>query len=147
MASTCIVGLLTPSSSKSLVSSRAGASGGTVKRFVSWSCSLLPSSNESGYQGISCSSALGPIARARFLGVLGVVGEEDTVVAEGSNANVDYKNDGVLGQEYKTQTRPCELYVCNLPTSCGIAELLEMLKPFGTVLSVEVRLASYCVSR
>lgn len=75
------------------------------------------------------------------------MGEEDTVVAEGSNTNLDYENDGVLVQEWKTRTRACELYVCNLPTSCGLAELLEMVKPFGTVLSIEVRLVSYCVNR
>lgn len=148
MASTCIVGLLTPSSSTSLVSSRAGGSGGTVKRCVSCSCSLFPSSNVFGYQGISCSSALGRITRARVSGVLGVVGEEDTVVAEGSNTNLDYENDGVLVQEWKTRTRACELYVCNLPTSCGLAELLEMVKPFGTVLSIEIsRNAETGVSR
>uniref|UniRef100_A0A5B7B925 RRM domain-containing protein n=1 Tax=Davidia involucrata TaxID=16924 RepID=A0A5B7B925_DAVIN len=33
---------------------------------------------------------------------------------------------------------PCELYVCNLPRSCGIAELLDIFKPYGTVQSVEV---------
>ncbi|KAE7999285.1 hypothetical protein FH972_003733 [Carpinus fangiana] len=148
MASTCIVGLLTPSSSTSLVSIRAGASGGTVKRFVSCSCSFFPSSNEFGYPRIQCSSALEPIARARVSGVLGVVSEAEAVVAKGSNGNVDYENDDVLEQEWKKQTRPCELYVCNLPTSCGIVELLEMLKPFGTVLSVEIsRNAETGVSR
>jgi hypothetical protein len=118
-----------------------------VKRFVSCSCSFFPSSNEFGYPRIPCSSALEPIARARVSGVLGVVSEAEAVVAKGSNGNVDYENDDVLEQEWKKQTKPCELYVCNLPTSCGIVELLEMLKPFGTVLSVEVRLASYCVNR
>lgn len=34
--------------------------------------------------------------------------------------------------------RPCELYVCNIPRSYDIAQLLEMFQPFGTVISVEV---------
>ncbi|WCJ22510.1 RNA-binding (RRM/RBD/RNP motifs) family protein [Euphorbia peplus] len=46
--------------------------------------------------------------------------------------------DGDLGGQLKKQPRPCELYVCNLPRSCDIPELVEMFKPFGTVLSVEV---------
>ncbi|EOA38378.1 hypothetical protein CARUB_v10009913mg [Capsella rubella] len=34
--------------------------------------------------------------------------------------------------------RPCELYVCNIPRSYDIGQLLEMFQPFGTVISVEV---------
>ncbi|CAN8310940.1 unnamed protein product [Cochlearia groenlandica] len=34
--------------------------------------------------------------------------------------------------------RPCELYVCNIPRSHDIAQLLDMFQPFGTVISVEV---------
>ncbi|KFK42499.1 hypothetical protein AALP_AA1G001400 [Arabis alpina] len=36
------------------------------------------------------------------------------------------------------KSRPCELYVCNIPRSYDIAQLLEMFQPFGTVISVEV---------
>lgn len=36
------------------------------------------------------------------------------------------------------QLKPCELYVCNLPSGCDISQLLEIFKPFGTVQSVEV---------
>lgn len=43
-------------------------------------------------------------------------------------------------EEPRSRARPCELYVCNLPRSFDISELLEMFKPFGTVLSVEVPL-------
>lgn len=53
---------------------------------------------------------------------------EDDVQSEGSDSN----------QEVKKQARPCELYVCNLPRSCDIAELVAMFKPFGTVLAAEV---------
>ncbi|PSS11656.1 RNA recognition motif domain protein [Actinidia chinensis var. chinensis] len=34
--------------------------------------------------------------------------------------------------------RPCELYVCNLPRSFGISELLDLFKQYGTVQAVEV---------
>ncbi|GFY90172.1 RNA-binding (RRM/RBD/RNP motifs) family protein [Actinidia rufa] len=34
--------------------------------------------------------------------------------------------------------RPCELYVCNLPRSFGISELLDMFKQYGPVQAVEV---------
>ncbi|KAA8516225.1 hypothetical protein F0562_019404 [Nyssa sinensis] len=42
------------------------------------------------------------------------------------------------GWASKNPIRPCELYVCNLPRSCGISELLDIFKPYGTVQSVEV---------
>jgi hypothetical protein len=35
--------------------------------------------------------------------------------------------------------RPRELFVCNLPRRCGVDDLLELFRPHGTVLSVEVR--------
>ena len=60
--------------------------------------------------------------------VTGEVIEEDGVKSE----------DSVSNQEVKNQARPCELYVCNLPRSCDIAELVEMFKPYGTVLAAEV---------
>ena len=37
--------------------------------------------------------------------------------------------------------RPCELYVCNLPRSFGISELLDMFKQYGPVQAVEVCLS------
>ncbi|KAG0494873.1 hypothetical protein HPP92_005867 [Vanilla planifolia] len=47
---------------------------------------------------------------------------------------------GISGasDELKRRVRPCELYVCNLPRSYGISDLLELFKPYGTVHSVEV---------
>lgn len=54
------------------------------------------------------------------------------------------KEDGVTGEETEAEPvvmkkpRPCELYVCNIPRSYDIAQLLEMFQPFGTVISVEV---------
>lgn len=65
--------------------------------------------------------------------VAGINGQD---VAEENNCNEE--NDEVFDEESKNKPRPCELYVCNLPRSCDIPELLEMFKPFGTVISVEV---------
>ncbi|KAL6658790.1 hypothetical protein ACP70R_002830 [Stipagrostis hirtigluma subsp. patula] len=35
--------------------------------------------------------------------------------------------------------RPRELFVCNLPRRCGVDDLLELFRPHGTVLSVEIK--------
>ncbi|PON75532.1 Splicing factor-like protein [Parasponia andersonii] len=48
------------------------------------------------------------------------------------------RNDDVSTPEWKTRSGPCELYVCNLPRSCDIPDLVEIFKPFGTIFSVEV---------
>ncbi|CAA7056227.1 unnamed protein product [Microthlaspi erraticum] len=50
------------------------------------------------------------------------------------------KGDGETGEEpvVTKKPRPCELYVCNIPRSYDIAQLLDMFQPFGTVISVEV---------
>lgn len=64
------------------------------------------------------------------------------VTEEFNNEEHTNEKGDLLGGGLKGQTRPCELYVCNLPRSCDISELLEMFKPFGTVLSVEVTLWS-----
>lgn len=39
----------------------------------------------------------------------------------------------------KARLRPYELYVCNLPRSTDISDLLDVFSPYGTVQSVEVR--------
>lgn len=65
-------------------------------------------------------------------------------VAEGINGeeSLDSQNDDVFGEEeverQKKLRTPCEVYVCNLPRSCDAAHLLDMFKPHGTILSVEV---------
>lgn len=67
--------------------------------------------------------------------------EEEKVVEEEEEVEVD----GETGEETEAEPvvmkkpRPCELYVCNIPRSYDIAQLLEMFQPFGTVISVEVR--------
>ncbi|KAK3024625.1 hypothetical protein RJ639_043953 [Escallonia herrerae] len=39
---------------------------------------------------------------------------------------------------FSNSTKPCQVYLCNLRRSCGISELNDLFKPFGTVQSVEV---------
>uniref|UniRef100_A0A1D1YQB8 Ribonucleoprotein, chloroplastic n=1 Tax=Anthurium amnicola TaxID=1678845 RepID=A0A1D1YQB8_9ARAE len=38
----------------------------------------------------------------------------------------------------RDMVRPIELYVCNLPRTCDISDLLDIFSPYGTVQSVEV---------
>jgi polyadenylate-binding protein len=70
----------------------------------------------------------------KFLAVLAVV-DKETVITEEINHVREKIDDFELK---KKQAKPCELYVCNLPRSSDIADLVEMFKPFGSVLSVEV---------
>lgn len=74
----------------------------------------------------------------RFRAVLAVVDEETVAVED----NVDENEEDIYASAQKStnRSRPCELYVCNLPRSYDIPELLEMFKPFGAIISVEVRL-------
>ncbi|KAM3698822.1 hypothetical protein ACJW31_06G215900 [Castanea mollissima] len=130
MASTSTWFSLTPLSTCLVQNNRAGA---TAKRFVSWS-------NEFCHPRLSWSYSVSvrPTSKARVSTVLSVVGEEKA----GSEENVvNSLHDGVLVQGWKqpqSSSRPCELYVCNLPRSCDIAELLDIFNPFGTVLAVEI---------
>ncbi|KAL0700493.1 hypothetical protein Bca4012_056615 [Brassica carinata] len=69
---------------------------------------------------------------------LSVLDEEKQVEEE------EAKGDGETGEETEAEPvvmkkpRPCELYVCNIPRSHDIPQLLDMFQPFGTVISVEV---------
>ncbi|XP_065860039.1 28 kDa ribonucleoprotein, chloroplastic [Euphorbia lathyris] len=105
-----------------------------------FSC-LLPSHSRE----ISLLSSLSPLQWSankgrRFFTLLAVVDEESLVSEEidGEQNAIESGDDDLARQLKKQQPRPCELYVCNLPRSCDIPELVEMFKPFGTVLSVEV---------
>ncbi|XP_034709871.1 29 kDa ribonucleoprotein A, chloroplastic isoform X2 [Vitis riparia] len=101
------------------------------KRYVS---SSLPSSIHFAHPKLSCSISIS-LSRTRFSTVVAVAAE-------------DINTDDSSPQESKSSVRPCELYVCNLPRSCGISELLSMFKPHGTVQSIEVcRNAETGVSR
>jgi polyadenylate-binding protein len=71
--------------------------------------------------------------------------EEEEVDEDGYEEQHEYErhNDDVSGEglEMDKQNRrpkPCELYVCNLPRSADIPDLMEMFKPHGTVFSVEI---------
>ncbi|KAG5036798.1 hypothetical protein JHK86_017638 [Glycine max] len=51
------------------------------------------------------------------------------------------RNDDVLEDEEERDKRlgkACEVYVCNLPRRCDATYLLDMFRPYGTILSVEV---------
>ncbi|XP_022959557.1 28 kDa ribonucleoprotein, chloroplastic [Cucurbita moschata] len=75
---------------------------------------------------------------ARFPVIFTVLDQEAAITAEVIEEDGVKSEDSVSNQEVKNLARPCELYVCNLPRSCDIAELVEMFKPFGTVLAAEV---------
>uniref|UniRef100_A0A6M2FA06 RRM domain-containing protein n=1 Tax=Populus davidiana TaxID=266767 RepID=A0A6M2FA06_9ROSI len=62
------------------------------------------------------------------------VEDKEPEIAEEIN-NVSQENGDF---ESEKQTKPCELYVCNLPRCSDIADLVEMFKSFGSVLSVEL---------
>lgn len=57
----------------------------------------------------------------------------------------EVKADRETGEETEAEPvvtkkpRPCELYVCNIPRSYDITQLLDMFQSFGTVISVEVK--------
>ncbi|XP_077248393.1 RNA-binding (RRM/RBD/RNP motifs) family protein [Tasmannia lanceolata] len=71
--------------------------------------------------------------------ILALVEEEPLAVAtEPLEEDESEYEEGGLSEALKLQLKPCELYVCNIPRSCDITELLELFKPFGTVQSVEV---------
>ncbi|CAH2039192.1 unnamed protein product [Thlaspi arvense] len=66
--------------------------------------------------------------------------KEEKVKGEG-----DGEGDGEIGEEAEAEPvvmkkpRPCELYVCNIPRSHDIAQLLEMFQPFGIAKSSDWR--------
>ncbi|KAJ0968627.1 hypothetical protein J5N97_025544 [Dioscorea zingiberensis] len=62
---------------------------------------------------------------------------EEKVLAGDEKEEVDGGEEGI-SKEPKPWVRPCELYVCNLPRSCDVSQLLELFKPYGTVYAVEV---------
>lgn len=65
------------------------------------------------------------------------VAEEEEKVLVGNEKKGDGEEEGI-SEEPKPWVRPCELYVCNLPRSCDVSQLLELFKPYGTVYAVEV---------
>ncbi|THU55395.1 hypothetical protein C4D60_Mb11t06100 [Musa balbisiana] len=64
--------------------------------------------------------------------------EENAAVTTVVDEKLDDGADDGVPEEVKAPVRrPCELYVCNLPRSCDIPQLLDLFKPYGTVHSVE----------
>ncbi|EEF47060.1 31 kDa ribonucleoprotein, chloroplastic [Ricinus communis] len=106
--------------------------------FPKFSCFLQSHSRE--IPLLSSSSSLWPANKSkRVFAILALVNEESVVAEEvDREENENESEEDELGRQLKKQPRPCELYVCNLPRSCDIAELVELFKPYGTVISVEV---------
>lgn len=120
--------LSSPSSSSS--SSILSKSTSTVpKRYL---LSSTPSSIHFAHRKLSCPTSI-TLSTTRFYTVVAVATE-------------DINTYDSSPPESKTSVRPCELYICNLPRSYGISELLSMLEPHGTVQSIEVGVSS-CVFR
>ncbi|KDP28411.1 hypothetical protein JCGZ_14182 [Jatropha curcas] len=87
----------------------------------------------------SLSSLQWPPKGRRVLRTLAVVDEESVVAEEiDREENVNKSQNDYADSEWKKEPKPCELYVCNLPRSYDISELVEMFRPYGTVISVEV---------
>ncbi|KAI4328982.1 hypothetical protein L6164_021292 [Bauhinia variegata] len=146
----------TSPSSSSAVKTRAQFAASRA-RFVSYSVSLPSFDFAAANRHLLClgtiffgqrsisdpsSSFSGLSRKARICTALATV-DEDAVVATGVNGeeNVDRENDEVssrVEQEPKQLGTPCEIYVCNLPRSCDEKKILEMFRPYGTVVSVEV---------
>ncbi|TVU00723.1 hypothetical protein EJB05_53833 [Eragrostis curvula] len=57
--------------------------------------------------------------------------------ARGEDSGADAGED--LSGWKRKWPRPRELFVCNLPRRCGAEDLLELFRPHGTVLSVEIK--------
>ncbi|XP_043717357.1 33 kDa ribonucleoprotein, chloroplastic [Telopea speciosissima] len=80
-------------------------------------------------------SVLNPTGKTRSPGVQAVVDEEAVAAL---TPLMEENNEDSSSTDSKVRVRPCQLYVCNLPRSCDISDLLDMFKPYGTVQSVEV---------
>ncbi|XP_042480696.1 28 kDa ribonucleoprotein, chloroplastic [Macadamia integrifolia] len=80
-------------------------------------------------------SVLSSATKTRSPRVLAVVDEEAMAAA---TPVMEEDSRDSSSTDPKVRVRPCQLYVCNLPKSCDIPDLLDMFKPYGTVQSVEV---------
>ncbi|KMZ66740.1 RNA binding protein [Zostera marina] len=65
------------------------------------------------------------------------LGEDKIASSEHSSLGNVVKGDGKVSEAVKSKIKPGRLYVCNLPDSFDISDLLNLFKPFGTVLSLE----------
>ncbi|KAL8245142.1 hypothetical protein R6Q59_011400 [Mikania micrantha] len=80
---------------------------------------------------IQCSR--NPATKRRFFTVSALVEDEQQQYSSGPNG-YSLQEDSNFRNSFKQY----ELYVCNLPRSCDIPELLNKFKSYGTVQSVEV---------
>lgn len=145
MAGTCLN--ISPSSTSWITNNNNSAKIGvtiSVKRCVLSSVSsplLRYSKNRAGVL-----TALAVVEEEQVVGLVAEEEEEEQVGEDGYEEQYEYErphNDDVSGEglEMEKQNRrpkPCELYVCNLPRSSDIPDLMEMFKPHGTVFSVEI---------
>ncbi|CAL1379557.1 unnamed protein product [Linum trigynum] len=96
--------------------------------FVQFNCAnSSPRSHSPTPEALISSSSVRPQTTGRSRAIL----NEESVVTEEISG-------GFSGSRLKKEIRPCELYVCNLPRRCDIPQLVEIFKPYGTVVSVEV---------
>ncbi|PON97206.1 Splicing factor-like protein [Trema orientale] len=138
MAASCLS--IGPSSSSSFITNpNASASAVRARRLVLWRCPSLCRPTQ------LCHPKMPALASM----TMAVVDEEAVVANEEQEEEEgldDYdhsyeyytRKDDVSTPEWKTRSGPCELYVCNLPRSCDIPDLVEIFKPFGTIFSVEI---------
>ncbi|MED6131551.1 hypothetical protein PIB30_010871 [Stylosanthes scabra] len=103
-----------------------------AKRFVSSSVAAPLSSL---CFGASASSVFS--SKARVSTALSAVVDEETAVAERERGLAE--NDGGSEEEEQWKLpRATEVYVCNLPRSCGVEQLRQMFEAHGPILSAEV---------
>ncbi|XP_031493908.1 28 kDa ribonucleoprotein, chloroplastic-like [Nymphaea colorata] len=110
-------------------------------RLSSSSCPSLPptifasSARQSASSGSQYSLTVFPVINIKRLSkILAVVEEKPTVETSVPEESTPEAVEEALPRE----SRPFRLYVCNLPESTDVAELSELFKPYGSVLSVEV---------
>ncbi|ESW07314.1 hypothetical protein PHAVU_010G119500 [Phaseolus vulgaris] len=99
-----------------------------VKRFVLHFG--LPRRSRTSLEPSSSSSSFSPLRKTREVVEERIYGEESVYPKKGD----------VFGGEEDNEKlgKSCEVYVCNLPRSCDAAYLLDMFRPYGTILAVEV---------
>ncbi|CAN1157041.1 28 kDa ribonucleoprotein, chloroplastic [Linum perenne] len=66
------------------------------------------------------------------------VNHESIFTAEDRFAAAGFATSGNGGNKLQRELRPCEVYVCNLPRSWDIPQLVELFQGFGTVVAVRV---------
>ncbi|KAJ0245304.1 Uncharacterized protein HA466_0187560 [Hirschfeldia incana] len=121
------------------LSSRSSSNAIPKCKTLTSSCSYIASLKTS-----STSFHLSSLSRQRLQLKVSSSSSSELSVLDEEKVEEEVKVDGETGEETEAEPvgmkkpRPCELYVCNIPRSYDIPQLLEMFQPFGTVISVEV---------